>query len=115
MMGMEWLRPGVFFGSILFALIGVLARQPAFLPLLQAQLTADAVRRYLGHFVHGRAERYDWPGLGGFNFVLHEALGGGGTASLRHDPQGKLMAQILMDFPIAVPGAWCAAGGPLAP
>lgn len=94
--------------------IGVLARQPAFLPLLQAQLTADAVRRYLGHFVRGRAERFDWPGLGGFNFVLHEALGGGGTASLRHDPQGKLMAQILMDFPIAVPRVWCAAGGPLA-
>lgn len=91
--------------------IGVLARRPEFLPLLQAQLGADAVRGYLGHFVQGRAERFDWPGLGGFNFVLHEALGGGGTASLRHDPQGKMMAQILMDFPITVPRAWCAAGG----
>ena len=91
--------------------IGVLARRPEFLPLLQAQLTADAVRAYLAHFVQGRAERYALPGLQGFNFVLHEALGGGGTASLRHDPQGKLMAQILMDFPIDVPASWCAPGG----
>ncbi|MFX5956752.1 hypothetical protein ABTF01_20375, partial [Acinetobacter baumannii] len=65
----------------------------------------------LAHFVQGRAERYALPGLQGFNFVLHEALGGGGTASLRHDPQGKLMAQILMDFPIDVPASWCAPGG----
>lgn len=80
--------------------IGVLARRPEFLPLLRNQLTADAVHRYFAHFVEGEVIRYEWPGLQGFNFLLTEALGGGGMASLRHDPQGKMLAQILMDFPI---------------
>ena len=42
------------------------------------------------------------------------ALGGGGVASLRHDPQGKALAQVLLDMPVAVPAAWLGAGGPLA-
>lgn len=83
--------------------IGVLARNPAFLPILRAQLTAQAVRDHLSHFVHGTVERFEFPGLHGFNFLLHAALGGGGMASLRHDPQGKMLAQILMDFPVDVP------------
>lgn len=86
--------------------IGVLARRPEDLALIAGQLTAEAVRTYLAHFVKGRVERFDWPGLNGFNFLLQEALGGGGTASLRYDPQGKLLAQVLMDFPIRVPRNW---------
>jgi hypothetical protein len=93
--------------------IGVLARSPEFVPVLRRQLTGDAVRDYFDHFVRGAVERFEWPGLNGFNFVLHQALGGGGVASLRHDPQGKALAQILMDFPVAVPSAWVAHGGPL--
>jgi hypothetical protein len=93
--------------------IGVLARSPEFVPVLRRQLTGDAVREYFDHFVRGAVERFEWPGLNGFNFVLHRALGGGGVASLRHDPQGKALAQILMDFPVAVPSAWVARGGPL--
>lgn len=85
--------------------IGVLARRAEFVPLLRAQLTADAVKRYFAHFAQGPVERYELPGLHGFNFLLHEALGGGGVASLRYDPQGKMLAQILMDFPIDVPQA----------
>ncbi|WP_029890658.1 acyclic terpene utilization AtuA family protein [Polycyclovorans algicola] len=83
--------------------IGVLARKPEHLPLLREQLTAEAVQQYLAHFVKGTVRRYEWPGLHGFNFLLTEALGGGGMASLRHDPQGKMLAQILMDFPIVIP------------
>jgi len=83
--------------------IGVLARKPEYLPLLREQLTAAAVRAYLAHFVDGEVLRYDWPGLNGFNFLLTQALGGGGTASLRYDPQGKMLAQVLMDFPIRMP------------
>jgi hypothetical protein len=91
--------------------ISVLARQPEFLPLLEQVLTAQAVRTYLGHLIEGEVDRFDWPGLGGWNFVLRRALGGGGTASLRYDPQGKSYAQILMDFPIRIPQAWLEAGG----
>ena len=86
--------------------IGVLARRPEFLPLLAEQLTAAAVRDYLSHLVEGEVVRYDWPGLNGWNFVLHRALGGGGVASLRYDPQGKSYAQILMDLPVRVPQDW---------
>ncbi|HEY1075534.1 MAG TPA: acyclic terpene utilization AtuA family protein [Fontimonas sp.] len=85
--------------------IGVLARKPEFVPLLREQLTADAVKRYFAHFVEGPVERFEIPGLHGFNFLMHSALGGGGVASLRYDPQGKMLAQVLMDFPLDVPTA----------
>lgn len=93
--------------------IAVLARKPAYLPWLRRGLTPQAVALYMAHFVEGRVERFDWPGLDGLNFLLHQALGGGGVASLRHDPQGKALAQILMDFPIEAPAAWLEPGGEL--
>ncbi len=86
--------------------IAVLARRPEFVPLLREQLTAEAVRAHLSHLVQGRAEQFEWPGLHGFNFLLHEALGGGGVASLRYDPQGKAHAQLLLDMPVEIPQAW---------
>ena len=83
--------------------IGLLARRPEHLPILRAGVTAAAVKAYLGHLVKGDVTRYEWPGLSGVNFVLKDALGGGGIASLRHDPQGKGLAQILLEMPISVP------------
>ena len=91
--------------------IGVLARKAEFVPVLAAALTQEAVRSYFAHYADGPVERFDWPGLHGFNFLLHQGLGGGGIASLRHDPQGKALAQILMDLPVAVPAAWLQPGG----
>ena len=93
--------------------IGVIARDAAFLPWLRQALTPEAVGRHFAHHVAGEVERFDWPGLNGFNLVMHRALGGGGIASLRHDPQGKAMAQVLMSLPVPVPAAWLAPGGPL--
>jgi len=93
--------------------IGVLARRPEFVPLLRQALTPQVVRAFLAHLVEGEVERYDWPGLQGWNFVLHRALGGGGVASLRYDPQGKSYAQILMDLPVRVPRSWLEPAGPL--
>jgi hypothetical protein len=94
--------------------ISVIARRVEFVDFIRAGVTADAVRRYMGHFVQGEVERFEWPGLMGFNFLLHRALGGGGVASLRHDPQGKSFAQILLDMKVAVPMDWVAPGGLLA-
>jgi hypothetical protein len=94
--------------------ISVIARRPEFVELIRAGVTADAVRNYMKHFVQGEVERFEWPGLMGFNFLLHRALGGGGVASLRHDPQGKSYAQILLDLKVAVPAGWIAPGGLLA-
>jgi len=82
--------------------IGILARHARYLPLLRAQLTESAVRAYLTHLVHGTVTRYELPGIGAFNFVCEQALGGGGMASLRTDPLGKSMAQILLSMPIRV-------------
>jgi hypothetical protein len=86
--------------------IGVIARRPEFVPVISAVLTPQAVRAWLAHLVEGEVERFDWPGINGWSFVLRRALGGGGVASLRYDPQGKSYAQILMDFPIGVPSVW---------
>lgn len=93
--------------------IGVIARDAAFLPWLRRALTPGAVGRHFAHHVEGKVERFDWPGLSGFNLVMHRALGGGGIASLRHDPQGKAMAQVLMSLPVPVPASWLAPGGSL--
>jgi len=91
--------------------IGVLARRAEFLPFMAAVLTPEAVATHFAHFAKGEVERFDWPGLDGFNFVLRHALGGGGVASLRYDPQGKGLAQVLMDLPVTVPESWLAHGG----
>lgn len=91
--------------------IGVIARRPEFIPALSSALTAEAVRAYFAHLIEGTVERYEWPGIEGFNFVLKRALGGGGIASLRADPQGKAYAQMLMDFPVRVPRQWREKGG----
>ena len=83
--------------------IGVIARQARYLPLLRAELTAERVKAHFAHLVEGEVERFDLPGIGAMNFLLHSALGGGGTASLRSDPLGKAYAQILLDMPVRVP------------
>ncbi|MBL8582253.1 MAG: DUF1446 domain-containing protein [Rhizobiaceae bacterium] len=93
--------------------IGVLAREAEYLPWIRRSLTEAAVGNYFAHFARGKIVRYEWPGLSGRNFLLHEGLGGGGIASLRHDPQGKALAQILMDIPVEVPAEWLDDGGPL--
>ena len=94
--------------------IAVLARDPDYLPWIAEAVTADTVHEWFAHFVKGKVERYHWPGLNGLNFVMDHALGGGGVASLRHDPQGKALAQILMDMPVPVPAAWVQPGERLA-
>lgn len=83
--------------------IGILARRPEYLPYIRAALTTDAVAQWFAHLVQGPVHRYEWPGLDGLNFLLERALGGGGIASLRIDPQGKAYAQMLLDFPVPVP------------
>lgn len=82
--------------------IGVIARHPALLPLLHEQLTEARVAEWLAHLVKGRVTRHEVPGIDAFNFVCEQALGGGGMASLRNDPLGKGMGQILLAMPLRV-------------
>ncbi|WP_053133354.1 acyclic terpene utilization AtuA family protein [Pseudomonas sp. MIACH] len=86
--------------------IGVIARAPEYLPWIAEALTPEVLVDWMGHvldLVHGRVERWYLPGSHSLNFLLENALGGGGIASLRIDPQGKAFAQQLLEIPIAVP------------
>ncbi len=85
--------------------IGIIARDPAFLPWIWNALTEDVVAKRFEHFLDGKVERFLMPGPSAINFLLHDALGGGGVASLRNDPQGKGYAQVLLDLDIPVPGS----------
>ena len=91
--------------------IGIIARDPAFVPLIRDEVTAARVKDYLAYMVEGTVERFDVPGIGGFNFLLTQALAGGGMASLRNDPLAKGLAQILLDLPVSVPAEWIEAHG----
>ena len=82
--------------------VGVIAREQAYLPALYQQLTAESVADYFSHCVAGEVERFFLPGFNAFNFLMTEALGGGGTASLRVDTQAKAYAQMLLSKQITI-------------
>lgn len=85
--------------------IGIFARRPEWQPILDAEVTEEAVARWFAHRIKGKVTRWRLPGIHGFNFVLREALGGGGMASLKADPLAKAFAQMLLDMPVRVPRA----------
>ncbi|NLT68001.1 MAG: hypothetical protein GXX84_15465 [Acidobacteria bacterium] len=82
---------------------GIVARKPEYYCLIAEQVTAERVKAHFGDFCKGTVKRYDLPRIYAFNFVLTQALGGGGTTSLRLDPQGKTYAAALMRMKILVP------------
>jgi hypothetical protein len=82
--------------------IGVIARRPEMMPWIWAALDEAHLRRVFGHFWDGRMERFYLPGSLSMNILLHGALGGGGTSSLRNDPQAKGYAQLLLAAPVQV-------------
>ena len=87
--------------------IGIIARHPAFLPFIATQITVQRVADLFQHFLSPDqsepVECFYMPGPHALNFLLHDALGGGGVASLRVDPQGKGYAQVLLAETVQVP------------
>lgn len=83
--------------------VGVIAYDPAHYDLLRRELTAERVKAHLGELVRGRVERFELPNLAALNFVLHEALDGGGTVSLLNDSQGKVMSTAVLRLELDVP------------
>lgn len=83
--------------------VGVIARSPAAYAELLRVLSAEVVKDYFAHVAQGPVSRYELPGFLALNFVLERALGGGGVASLRYDPQGKAFAQMLLDLEVEIP------------
>jgi hypothetical protein len=83
--------------------IGVAARSTAAFEYLREMLTANRVRGFFQDLVQGTVVRHELANLLAFNFLLHNALGGGGTLSLRVDHQGKTLAQGLLMMELDVP------------
>jgi len=82
--------------------IGVIAFDERHYPILLREVTADRVKAHFGEYVRGGVERHELPNLGALNFLLHEALGGGGTLSLRVDAQGKTLSAALLRMEVEV-------------
>jgi hypothetical protein len=83
--------------------VGVIARRPEYFPFIRDLLTVERVQEHFGDLVRGSVERFELPNLNALNFLLHEALGGGGTVSLMTDAQGKTFSTAMLRMEIELP------------
>lgn len=91
--------------------VGLIALKEEFYRFLVREVTADRVKEHFGEMVKGDVERFELPNLGALNFLLHGALGGGGTLSLMTDAQGKTFSTALLRMSIDVSDAEAASAG----
>jgi hypothetical protein len=80
--------------------IGVIAYQQRHYAILLREVTPARVKAFFGDLIGGEVERFELPNLSALNFLLHHSLGGGGTVSLRADPQGKTLGSALLRMEI---------------
>ena len=85
--------------------VGVIAFQREWYPLLEQHVTRDRVADHFRGMIGGDVIRFELPNLGALNFLLHGALDGGGTLSLKTDAQGKVFSTALLRMTIDVPDA----------
>jgi hypothetical protein len=83
--------------------IAIIARRPEYVPVLRREVTASRMAAHFHHLAVGPVQRFEAPGLNAFNFLVQNALGGGGMASLRIDPQGKAYGQMALEMMVRVP------------
>ena len=83
--------------------VGVIALKPEWYPVLDRYLTLERVRDHFHGVVTGPIERYELPNLRALNFLLHGALDGGGTLSLKTDAQGKVFSTAMLRLVFEVP------------
>ncbi len=96
--------------------VGVIALRPEWYPVIKEYLTASVVAKHYDGQITGAVERFELPNLGAVNFLLHGALDGGGTLSLKTDAQGKVYSTSVLRVVLNVPDAVAhAAGLPSAP
>ncbi|MFV0244353.1 MAG: acyclic terpene utilization AtuA family protein [Qingshengfaniella sp.] len=86
--------------------IAIIARRPEFLPFLRREVTPERILAHFSASISGPVDRFDAPGLNAMNFLLGDALGGGGMASQRIDPQGKAYGQMALEMELDIPEAW---------
>jgi len=82
--------------------IGVIARRPEWYEFLKERLNPELVGRFLGSMAKGPVERFEMPNLHALNFIVHGALGGGGSVALQLDAQGKTYSHALLRLPITI-------------
>jgi hypothetical protein len=83
--------------------VGLVASTPEIYELLRREVSPERVRAHFAGVCRGEVERFEVPNLLALNFLLHDSLGGGGTASLLTDAQGKTHGQGLLQMEIDVP------------
>lgn len=83
--------------------VGLIADSEALYEVIRREVTAERVREHFREVCRGEVERFEVPNLRALNFLLHDSLGGGGTASLLTDAQGKTHGQGLLEMEIEVP------------
>ena len=83
--------------------VGVIAVRPEWYPVLERALTRDRVAAHFKGVINGGVDRFELPNLSALNFLLHGALGGGGTLSLKTDAQGKVYSTAMLRMVIDVP------------
>ncbi|MDQ4080789.1 MAG: hypothetical protein M3125_08520, partial [Gemmatimonadota bacterium] len=83
--------------------VGVIAMRSEWYPLLARELTRERVAEHFQGMITGAVERFELPNLDALNFLLHGALGGGGTLSLKTDAQGKVYSTALLRMVLDVP------------
>ncbi|HXG44237.1 MAG TPA: hypothetical protein VNJ71_05685 [Gemmatimonadales bacterium] len=84
--------------------VGLIALEPEYYPLLVREVTVARVKRHFRGMARD-VERFELPNLQALNFLLHGALDGGGTISLKTDAQGKVYSTALLRMEIPVPAA----------
>ena len=82
--------------------VGLIALKPEWYPILDKYVTRDRVAEHFAGQIHGAVVRFELPNLGALNFLLHGALDGGGTLSLKTDAQGKVYSTALLRLVIDV-------------
>ena len=85
--------------------VGVIALEPRWYEVLDKFVTRNRVAEHLRGMIGGDVDRYELPNLNALNFLLHGALDGGGTLSLKTDAQGKVYSTALLRMVIDVPDA----------
>lgn len=83
--------------------VGLIALKPEYYEILRREVTVARVRRHFRGMITGDVERFELPNLGALNFLLHGALDGGGTVSLKTDAQGKVFSTAMLRMEIPVP------------